>query len=43
MKLVEAPGFVVRLVPTATSLFNISKLNLERNNVRALNQGSTYS
>ena len=43
MKLVEAPGFVVRLVPTATSLFNILKLNLERNNVRALNQGSTYS
>ncbi|PON74894.1 Nrap protein [Parasponia andersonii] len=39
MKLVEVPGFVVRLIPTATSLFSISKLNLERNNVRALNQG----
>ncbi|GMN52484.1 hypothetical protein TIFTF001_021617 [Ficus carica] len=38
-KLVEAPGFFVRLIPTATSLFSIQKLNLERNNVRALNHG----
>uniref|UniRef100_A0A6P4ACI0 nucleolar protein 6 isoform X1 n=1 Tax=Ziziphus jujuba TaxID=326968 RepID=A0A6P4ACI0_ZIZJJ len=40
-KVVEIPGFSVRIIPTATSLFNISKLNLERNNVRALNQGGT--
>uniref|UniRef100_A0A803Q1Y2 Nucleolar protein 6 n=1 Tax=Cannabis sativa TaxID=3483 RepID=A0A803Q1Y2_CANSA len=38
-KHVEVPGFVVRLIPTATSLFSTSKLNPERNNVRALNQG----
>ncbi|KAK3224122.1 hypothetical protein Dsin_011147 [Dipteronia sinensis] len=39
VKLVEAPGLFVRIIPTATSLFNISKLNLKRNNVRAFNQG----
>lgn len=38
-KLVEASGFFVRLIPTATSLFSISKLNLERNNVRAMVHG----
>ncbi|KAL5557295.1 hypothetical protein UlMin_039531 [Ulmus minor] len=38
-KLVEFPGLFVRLIPTATSLFSVSKLNLERNNVRAHNQG----
>ncbi|XP_038701272.1 nucleolar protein 6 isoform X2 [Tripterygium wilfordii] len=35
----EVPGFFVRIIPTAPSLFNISKLNVKRNNVRALNQG----
>ncbi|GFY86381.1 hypothetical protein Acr_05g0000200 [Actinidia rufa] len=39
MKLIESPQLVVRTIPTATSVFNVSKLNLDRNNVRALNQG----
>ncbi|KAI8019409.1 Nucleolar protein 6 [Camellia lanceoleosa] len=39
LKVVESPIFVVRVIPTATSVFNVSKLNMERNNVRALNQG----
>ncbi|XP_009347539.2 nucleolar protein 6 isoform X1 [Pyrus x bretschneideri] len=39
VKLVEVPEFCVRIIPTAPSLFNIPKLHLERNNVRALNQG----
>ncbi|KAF3441314.1 hypothetical protein FNV43_RR15227 [Rhamnella rubrinervis] len=38
---VEAPGFLVRIIPVATSLFCISKLNLERNNLRAKHQGGT--
>ncbi|KAH9711402.1 nucleolar protein [Citrus sinensis] len=38
VKSVEAPGFFVRIIPTAASLFNIAKLNLKRNNVRAFNQ-----
>lgn len=33
----EASGFKVRLIPTATSIFSIPKLNLNRNNVRAHN------
>lgn len=37
-ELVEIPEFSVRLIPTGTSLFSASKLNMERNNVRALNQ-----
>lgn len=32
------PGFSVRIIPTATSLFSIPKLIATRNNVRALNQ-----
>ncbi|XP_040999624.1 nucleolar protein 6 [Juglans microcarpa x Juglans regia] len=40
MELVEVPGFFVRIIPTAKSLFDIKKLNLKRNNVRALNHGS---
>ncbi|GFZ18678.1 hypothetical protein Acr_27g0004170 [Actinidia rufa] len=39
MKLVESPQLLVRIIPTATSVFNVSKLNLDRNNFRALNQG----
>ncbi|XP_022152358.1 nucleolar protein 6 [Momordica charantia] len=36
-----APGFFVRIIPTiAGSFFSISKLNIKRNNIRALNQGS---
>lgn len=40
-KLAEVPGFFVRIIPTAKSLFNAAKLDLKRNNVRALNQGGT--
>ncbi|KAK9284676.1 hypothetical protein L1049_023852 [Liquidambar formosana] len=36
--LVEVPGLFVRIIPTATSLFSISKLNLKRNNIQALKQ-----
>lgn len=39
MHLAEAPGFFVRIIPTAKSLFAIVKLNLNRNNVRVLNHG----
>ncbi|ONH96837.1 hypothetical protein PRUPE_7G155300 [Prunus persica] len=39
MKLVEVPEFCIRIIPTAPSLFSIPKLHLNRNNVRALNQG----
>ncbi|KAG7990196.1 hypothetical protein I3843_02G012900 [Carya illinoinensis] len=39
MELVEVPEFFVRIIPTAKSLFDIKKLNLKRNNVRALNHG----
>lgn len=42
-KPVEVPGFFVRLIPTAKSLFNISKLNLNRSNIRALNQGTAQA
>lgn len=34
-------GFVVKIIPTATSLFSVTKLNMSRNNVRSLNQGGT--
>nr|XP_043615466.1 nucleolar protein 6 [Erigeron canadensis] len=32
-------GFSIRLIPTADSLFNVQKLNIERNNLRILSQG----
>ncbi|XP_052196632.1 uncharacterized protein LOC127803986 isoform X2 [Diospyros lotus] len=38
-KLDEYPRFLVKIIPTATSIFNLSKLNLERNNVRSLKEG----
>lgn len=34
--------FTVRIIPTATSLFCTSKLNLGRNNVRAVEEGRLY-
>lgn len=34
--------FSVRIIPTATSLFCTSKLNLGRNNVRAVEEGRAY-
>ncbi|KAJ1388814.1 Zinc finger, GRF-type [Sesbania bispinosa] len=39
-KLVEFPGVFVRIIPSATSIFNISKLNLKRNNIHTLNNGT---
>ncbi|GJW21174.1 nucleolar protein 6 [Tanacetum coccineum] len=33
------PGFTVRLIPTADSLFDVKKLNTERNNLHLLSQG----
>ncbi|KDP42811.1 hypothetical protein JCGZ_23753 [Jatropha curcas] len=39
-KLAEVPEFFVRIIPMARFLFNVAKLDLKRNNIRALNQGS---
>ncbi|XVE82616.1 hypothetical protein DITRI_Ditri16bG0020000 [Diplodiscus trichospermus] len=39
INLAELPGLFIRIIPTATSLFNLSKLNMKRNNLRALNTG----
>lgn len=41
MKLTELSEFHIKIIPSATSLFNPSKLSLSKNNVRALNQGDT--
>ncbi|CAM8912250.1 unnamed protein product [Rhodiola kirilowii] len=35
-KLAEAPGLYIRIIPAATSLFEISKLTMKRNNIQAL-------
>lgn len=40
---VEVPGFLVRIIPTATSLFNVSKLNSKRNNIKALKREGSVS
>jgi hypothetical protein len=41
-EIVDLPGFHVRIIPTADSLFNVSKLNVStRNNVRAYTKGNT--
>ncbi|KAF9612335.1 hypothetical protein IFM89_038938 [Coptis chinensis] len=40
-ELVELPGFSIRLIPVATSLFDIGKLKLTRNNLHTLKQGDT--
>ncbi|KAK2981597.1 hypothetical protein RJ640_011127 [Escallonia rubra] len=34
MELLDIPGFSIRIIPTATSLFSVSKLKLERHNLR---------
>ncbi|KAL0739521.1 hypothetical protein Bca4012_015731 [Brassica carinata] len=34
-KLDEIPGFSVRIIPSASSLFNVAKLSMSRNNVRS--------
>ncbi|GAV60039.1 Nrap domain-containing protein, partial [Cephalotus follicularis] len=33
-------GLFIRIIPTATSLFHVSKLSLRRNNIHSLNQGN---
>jgi len=39
-KIADLPGFYIRIIPTADSLFNVSKLNVStRNNVRAYTKG----
>lgn len=38
----ENPLSSIRLIPTAKSLFNSSKLNMQRNNIRALDQGNNH-
>lgn len=38
MEIAELSGFFIRIIPTATSVFNLSRLNLTRNNVRAFSQ-----
>ncbi|WJX55563.1 hypothetical protein P8452_41325 [Trifolium repens] len=41
-KLVDVDGFFVRIIPSATSIFNIAKLNLTRNNIHnSNNEGSS--
>ncbi|XP_008790387.2 nucleolar protein 6 [Phoenix dactylifera] len=39
MEIAEHFEFFIRIIPTATSVFNVSRLNLTRNNVRAFSQG----
>ncbi|CAJ1930137.1 unnamed protein product [Sphenostylis stenocarpa] len=38
-KLVEVPGFFVRIIPSAKAIFSIAKLNLKRNNIHNLSNG----
>jgi hypothetical protein len=39
-EIADLPGFYIRIIPTADSLFNVSKLNVStRNNVRAYTKG----
>lgn len=42
-KLDQFPGFSIRLIPSATSLFNVAKLSMSRNNVRSVTAGSEIS
>lgn len=42
-RLAGLPEFLIRLIPSAKSLLNAPKLNLERNNVRGVNHGSFYA
>jgi hypothetical protein len=42
-EIAELPGFYVRIIPTASFLFNVSKMNLStRNNVRAYTKGEIW-
>ncbi|MED6181320.1 hypothetical protein PIB30_018258 [Stylosanthes scabra] len=39
-KVAEVPGFFVRIIPSAMSLFSLSKLNMKRNNIHNSNHGA---
>ncbi|KAL3039003.1 hypothetical protein AAZX31_01G163500 [Glycine max] len=39
-KLVEVPGFFVRIIPSAKAIFSIAKLNLKRSNIHNLSDGT---
>ncbi|RDX99089.1 Nucleolar protein 6, partial [Mucuna pruriens] len=39
-KLVEVPGFFVRIIPSAKAIFSVLKLNLKRNNIHNLSNGT---
>lgn len=39
MKHDDLPRFSVKIIPVATSVFSVPKLDLKRNNVRALSEG----
>ncbi|KAI3768011.1 hypothetical protein L2E82_18441 [Cichorium intybus] len=41
VKSTGVPVFSIRLIPTADSLFNVQKLNIERNNLHVLSQGDS--
>ncbi|PKU81278.1 nucleolar protein 6 [Dendrobium catenatum] len=41
IKNAELSEFFIRIIPTASSVFNASRLSISRNNVRAFNQGDT--
>lgn len=36
----QFPGFSIRIIPSATSLFNVAKLSMSRNNVRSVTAGN---
>lgn len=40
MEIAGHSEFFIRIIPTATSVFDVSRLNLTRNNVRAFSQGN---
>lgn len=41
-KLDQFPGFSIRIIPSATSLFNVAKLSMSRNNVRSVTAGNEF-
>lgn len=39
-KVDQFPGFSIRIIPSATSLFSVAKLSMSRNNVRSVTAGN---
>lgn len=39
-KVDNVPGFCIRIIPSATSLFDVAKLSMSRNNVRSVTTGN---